>query len=138
MRRQPRMRNLARQLIAQEHDANDPNPARAAFRVCDKLRKSLSVLTGVRGFAALSARALSQAGEHVPWLRELLVVDANGAVVPPSPEAEAKITARDCAKGGLALVDNLLALLATFIGETLTLRLVQQVWPKVELKAERS
>lgn len=132
------MREIARWLIGAEHDANDPYPAHAAFRVWDKLGKSLSVLTGVRGFAALSARALSQAGEEVPWLSELLVVDANGALMLPSSEAEAKVSSRDSAKGGLVLVAHLLALLATFIGEALTLRLVQQVWPRMTLTTGRS
>jgi hypothetical protein len=129
------MRKIARRLIDEEHDANDPNAARAAFRVCHKLGKSLSVLTGSRGFASLFARALSRAGEEVPWLNELLV-DANGALTLPSPEAEAKVNSREAAKGGLALVTHLLELLATFIGEALTLRLVQQVWPKVALNPE--
>ena len=127
------MRNLARRLIAEEHDAKDRNRAHAAFRVCDKLGKSLSVLTGARGFAALAERALSRASEEVPWLGEMLVIDANGALILPGPEAEAKIPSREAAKGGLALVTHLLALLATFIGEALTLRLVQRVWPKVSL-----
>lgn len=126
------MRNIARQLIAEERDENDPNAARAAFRVCNKLGKSLSVLTGPRGFASLFARALSRAGEDVPWLNEL-IVDANGTLVLPSPEAEAKVDAREAGKGGLALVAHLLELLATFIGEALTLRLVQQVWPRAAL-----
>lgn len=126
------MRHIARRLIAEEHEANDPNAARAALRVCNKLGKSLAVLTGTRGFASLFARALGRAGEEAPWLNELLV-DANGAVVPPSPEAEAKINSREAARGGLALVAHLLELLATFIGEALTLRLVQQVWPRVPL-----
>jgi hypothetical protein len=38
----------------------------------------------------------------------------------------------------LALVTHLLELLATFIGEALTLRLVQQVWSKAALKRETS
>lgn len=128
------MKEIARSLIAEEHEPNDLHPAHAAYRVCDKLGKSLSVLTGVRGFAALSARALSQAGEEVPWLAELLKVDANGALLLPSRDAEASVSSRDSAKGGLALVVHLLALLATFVGEALTLRLVQQVWPRLPLK----
>ena len=131
------MRNIARRLIAQEHAANDPNAARAAFRVCNKLGKSLSVLIGARGFTSLFARALNRAGEDVPWLNELLV-DANGALVLPSPEAEAKVSSREAAKGGLALVVHLLELLATFIGEALTLRLVQQVWPRVVLNPRKT
>jgi hypothetical protein len=67
-----------------------------------------------------------------------LLVDANGAVVLPSPETEAKVNSREAAKGGLALVASLLELLATFIGEALTLRLVQQVWPRVALDPGRT
>ncbi|HEY3324620.1 MAG TPA: hypothetical protein VGP72_29480 [Planctomycetota bacterium] len=35
-----------------------------------------------------------------------------------------------CAKGEVALIAHLLGLLITFIGEPLTLRLVQDVWPQ--------
>lgn len=82
-------------------------------------------------------RACVRASDETPWLRTLLV-DENGGLVPPSPEIEGKISPREAARGGLALVAHLLDLLATFIGEALTLRLVQRIWPKAALDSKIS
>ncbi len=125
------MRVLALRLVAAEQRRSDINGAAgfAAIRVCDRLGKSLGVLTGARGFSSLMARALRLAAGDVPWLREL-TVGATGELAIP-PDLEARIDSGDIAKGSEALVTHLLGLLATFIGEALTLRLVQQVWPTV-------
>ena len=133
----PKMKAVARRLIAEEYAASDVDGWAAAFRVCSKLQKSLSALTGAKGFGSLFTRALSRAGEEAPWLNAW-VVDASGALVAPGPDVAVKINSREAAKGGLALVVHLLELLATFIGEALTLRLVQQVWPKATLQTEHS
>jgi hypothetical protein len=95
------------------------------------------VLTGSKGFGSLLRRALVQAAHEVPWLNEL-VVAPNGLLAVPAAGVEARLPIREAARGGLALVTHLLELLATFIGEALTLRLVQQVWSKAALKRETS
>ena len=62
------MRNVARQLVAEEFDRNDSSDhqGRAAVRVCAKLGKSISALTGAREFRSLLARALKSAAADVP------------------------------------------------------------------------
>jgi hypothetical protein len=67
-----------------------------------------------------------------------MVLDANGTLVPPSLETQKKLSDREASRGGLTLVVHLLELLATFIGEPLTVRLVQQVWPKARLNLKNS
>lgn len=132
------MRNLARRLIAAEHRTKDSadTESRAAFRVCDKLRASLSGLVGTRGFRTLMSRTLSLATSEFPWLGKV-ELDANGS--PVMPDALEKETGpHEAAQGGAALVTHLLELLATFIGEALTLRLVQQIWPKTALDDRKS
>lgn len=127
------MRNLARRLIAAERRGSDSadTDGRAAFRACEKLRKALSTLVGARGFETLLARALSVARADAPWLAKLEVSPGGSVVI---PETLAKETGEsEAARGGTALVTRLLELLATFIGEALTRRLVQQVWPKIPL-----
>ena len=76
-------------------------------------------------------RALTLAKADAPWLGGL-EVGANGALVFPA-KLEGDLAPKEAAKGGVALVGHLLELLVTFIGEALTLRLVQQVWPKAAL-----
>ena len=127
------MRTLARRLIAAEHLPTDSGEkgSRAAFRVCDKLRESLSVLTGIRGYRGLLARALALAKVEVPWLGEVEVGSDGSLLVPEA--LKQVMRPGDAARGGAALVTHLLELLATFIGEALTLRLVQQIWPKIAL-----
>jgi hypothetical protein len=127
------MRNLARRLIAAEHRRNDSvdTEAHAAFRVCEKLRESLSPLAGARGFRTLLARALNLAKVESPWLSKLVVSPDGSLIIPDGLEPAA--APNDAARGGAALVAHLLELLATFIGEALTLRLVQQKWPNTAL-----
>jgi hypothetical protein len=132
------MRIVARRLIAAEQRPKDSadSEGRAAFRVCDKLRESLSPLAGIRGFRSLLARALSLAKVEVPWLGKLEVSADGSLVVPDGLETETAPS--EAARGGVALVAQLLELLATFIGEALTLRIVQQTWPKTALDGPNS
>lgn len=132
------MRNLAQRLVSEERRRSDPadTEARAAFRVCNKLSESLSALVGARGFRILLLRAQTLAKADAPWLGRLKA-GANGALVFPE-ELERGLEPTAAAKGGAALLGHLLELLATFIGEALTLRLVQQVWPKVALDDSKS
>jgi hypothetical protein len=125
----PQTRNLACRLISAERRGGDSadTEGHAAFRVCDKLRESLSALFGVRGVRTLFARALTLAAVEVPWLGKLEVGPGGSVVIPDARETNGP----DVARGGAALVTQLLALLCTFIGDALTLRLVQQHWPNI-------
>ena len=124
------MRNLARRLIAAEHRAGDSadTKGRAAFRVCEKLRESLSDLVGTHGYRALLARALTLSKAEAAWLAKL-EVGANGALA-LAGELEHELDPKAAAAGGAALVGQVLELLATFIGEALTQRLAHQIWPE--------
>jgi hypothetical protein len=120
-----RVRYLARQLLALERAQqgsaeSDPVPAE---RVCEALRRPLCTLAGTTGFRELLKRALAVARVQVPALSAVLV-DPDGSlrgltnlVVDQDTEAE------------IALVSELLALLAVLIGEGLTVQIVSGVWP---------
>ncbi len=121
-------RTIAERLIAEEIRVGDGATVKtpAAFRACEKLRRSLTTLVGPAGFHSVMARALTLATSEVPWLSDVQV-KADGSLEIPAELKEQ----RESVKGGTALVAHLLGLLATFIGEALTLRLVQNVWPKI-------
>jgi hypothetical protein len=102
----------------------------AAFRVCEKLREPLGKLMGVGGFRTLLSRALGLAGEEVPWLLALKF-QADGSLAGLG-ELEARDDWRTVVEGEVVLVAHLLGLLATFIGPALTLRLLHDIWPKME------
>ena len=127
----PEMQNLARWLIA--HERCEVNPSEATAKaavcvcVCEKLRKPLSTLAGVAGYKALVSRALALAKTEVPSLDSLRVGE-DGALEAPGPSSR-NGTWTKAGEGEVALVTQLLGLLATFIGKALTMQLVRDVWP---------
>jgi len=121
---------LAQRLLTYEAVAGENSePAEsAAFRVCAKLRPPLITLAGVAGFRSLLSRALTLARAEAPSLSAVQVA-ADGSVKGLDELASQtdKEQARD---GGAILIAQLIGLLLLFIGEGLTLRLVQDVWPE--------
>jgi hypothetical protein len=102
-----------------------------AFLVCDKLRPHLSVLMGTGGFRALFGRALALAAAEIPWLKKLQL-QADGSLT-GLDDLAAQLDSRQVAEGGSVLLVSLLGLLAAFVGESVTLRVVSQAWPKVRV-----
>lgn len=122
------MPDIVQWVIAEEfrsHDSSDTD-SRAAFRVCEKLRRPLSTLAGVAGFRSLLVRALALAKADAPWLAQV-VVSLDGSIS-FTAELEAVLSKEESAKGGRALVAQLIGLL---VGEGLTLRFLGDAWPKV-------
>jgi hypothetical protein len=117
-------RDFAERLIAIEAALGIPSKKGmpAAFRVCEKLRRPLTALAGAAGYHSLLLRALALASREAPGL------DAVRIKVDGSLEDEPDRNSHD-AEGGRLLVARLIGLLFSFVGETLTLRLVQDVWP---------
>jgi len=129
----PQMREFAERLIAYEGRGNGPFGTKtpAAFHVREKLRVHLATLMGNAGFRALLSRALAQAVGEVPSLRAVHV-KSDGSLGGVD-ELEAQADAKEIAEGGIVLLAQLFGLLAAFIGETLMLRIVCDVWPKLAL-----
>ena len=127
----PQLQNLARRLLALEASSRNTREAEgsAAFYVCEKLRQPLSTLAGVAGFRSLLSRALTIAGDEVRWLKAVKL-NANGSL---EGLDEAQLSAAEIAEGEAVLVAQLIGLLVTFIGATLTLQLLQQAWPEASL-----
>lgn len=93
-------------------------------RVFEKLRASLTRFVGPDGFTALMRRALALARAEVPSLRTARVIP-EGRV----EGIEEQVEGKNDVEAATAITANLLALLVTFIGESLTLRLVRDLWP---------
>ena len=130
----PRMRDIAERLIAYEATENKSSGTKpaASFPVCEKLRPHLATLMGSTGFRALLLRALARAEEEVPSLRAVQV-DANGSLA-GFDKLEMQAAPDKLAMARVVLVAQLLGLLAAFIGEDLTLRIVRDVWPQLARK----
>lgn len=129
----PRMRYLAKHVLAYDTPGNKPPEAKtpALFHAIDKLRPHLVTLMGQGGFRALLSRALVLANAEVSWLRAMQV-KADGALdgleaLQDGPDP----TERE--EGQVVLLAQLLGLLVAFIGPGLTLRLVGEAWPQILL-----
>lgn len=128
----PRLKMLSRQLLAYESnlgkdgDENEP----AVFGVCNKLRGPLRALAGEGGFQSILSRALALAGSEVGWLKSVKVTP-NG-YLNGLGRAEANLTIRQVLQGETVLIAQLLGILTTFIGESVTLMLLQGAWPEIE------
>lgn len=113
-------RELAQRLLAYEEVETSPAKAdmHAVSRVCDKLRLPLTTLAGAAGFRSLLARALTLAKRESPVL-DAWEVKSDGSLQGLNGEAS---------QSGTVLIAHLIGLMITFIGESLTLRLLHDVW----------
>ena len=133
----PESQHLAQRLLTYEAVAGkNSEPAEsAAFRVCAKLRRPLTILAGVAGFRSLLSRALTLARAEAPSLSAVQVA-ADGSLrradgsLRGLDELEPQIDKEQARDGGAILIAQLIGLLLTFIGEGITLRLIQDVWPE--------
>lgn len=120
---------FARCLHAYETVAGDTSvPTRSAtFRVYEKLCRHLGTIAGVAGFQSLAARALTLAKAEAPSL-SALYVGADGRLEELG-QLELQTDNAQMEEEGVVFLARLLGLLLVFIGEALTLRLLQDVWP---------
>jgi hypothetical protein len=127
----PWTRELSRRLIAFETMANRFSERKipAAFCVCQQLRPYLASLMGRVGFRALLSRALAAASPDAPWLG-MVKVKADGSLEAFDHD-EAAVCPKEMAAGSLGLIAQLLALLVAFVGENLTLQMIEEVWPNL-------
>lgn len=130
-----KMRDLARWLVAHEHNQSNQSLGTKApllfGAVVGRLRRPMIVLAGAPVFRSLIARALVLALDEVPALRAAHV-NAEGVLA--GSGAVTQLGQKQMAKAEAVLIAHLLAMLFAFIGEALTLRLLQDVWPDAPLK----
>lgn len=126
-RAKPKLRIYAERLIANEMNLNASSKAKptAAFVVIEKLSPHFGSLMGAAGFRALISRALVLSSTEVAWLSELHV-KADGSFEGLN-ELEAQANPEEISNAGIVLLARLLGLLATFIGDELTLQLLNNV-----------
>lgn len=128
----PTTRELARRLLSHEEQQTSLEfaDARAVSRVCDKLRRPLTTMVGAAGFRSLLMRALTLAKQESQELGSFQV----------KPDGSLEMSHSETGESDIVLVSHLVGLMDTFIGESLTLRLLNDAWPGLpdcELKFER-
>jgi len=129
-------RDLARSLVASEADATttSPHTEPASVRVYERLRRQLSSPMGVDGFQALASRALALAKSQSPQLCAVQVT-ANGGLRGLG-EVESQMDGDEDGEAGIILIAQLLGLFLTFLGETTTLRLIEDLCLQVDVSTE--
>ncbi len=117
----PKIWDVAQRLLSLESAAESRSNANTytALIVSEKLRRRLSTLAGTAGFRSLLMRALTLAKREAQVLDGVQVKEDGSLEGLNGEEAEA----------GAVLIAHLVGLLETFIGESLTLRLLNDIWP---------
>ena len=122
--------DLARRLLRQEAGESQDALALALEGTCARMRERLVPLIGRTGFTALFRRALRLAQGEFPALAGLAV----GEGADPCVAGASEFAAAHAADAGLvedalvAVVAHFIGLLSTFIGETLTRRVIGDHW----------
>ena len=124
-------RRVFRRILAREAGAGTDALAiaAAARRLCERFAKQLTPLIGDAGVAAVCARSLHLTERNIPGLapgRPSAQGDAPFALLQRSLEQQEPAAATEAAVVLLATVGELLA---SFIGEGLTSRLLRETWP---------
>jgi hypothetical protein len=116
---------LAKHIVDLENEVEKvaPEDRFATCRACEKIRRPLSHLVGSAGVKALLGRSLTLAKRDAPALTDVEVMD----------DGSFQALNGDAAAASGMIIAHLIQLLITFIGEDLTLRILYDVWPDLEL-----
>jgi len=123
----PRIRDIARTLILFEGQRGQGGASE--FPATDRMRPQLMRLMGNGGVHALLSRALVLATLEAPWISNA-AVNSDGDLG-GLHDIGAEIDPEVFLEGRVILLAQLLGLLVTFIGPTLTWGLVHEIWPHI-------
>jgi two-component system chemotaxis response regulator CheY len=116
---QAKLTSLATNILAHEsfgRASGDKGPV--IFRVCDKMRGPLRNVAGETGFRSIIARALMLSKSEVSWLWPVNI--SNNGFFEGLGLAEEKLTPLEVSRGETVVVGQILGLLFTFLGESMT------------------
>ncbi len=102
-------------------------PVPGPFQVFEDLHAHLATVMGNEGYRALLSRALALAAKEVPAMRAVHMTAAG--TLEGWEQTKSPTHPDEWTEGGIALLAQLLGLLAAFIGGGLTLRVTSEVWP---------
>ena len=129
-------RDLARSLVAREADSSAASlqTEPASVRVYERLRRQLGAPVGSDGFQSLATRALALARSESPRLDAVQIM-ANGGVRGLC-EVESQTNSDEYGEVGVILIAQLLGLFLTLLGESTTLRLIEDLRLQAEIETQ--
>ena len=131
----PKLQKLALRLL--EHEAtrlgNFNEPVQAIELCCRRLHDRLDRLIGAGGFRALLNRALYLAKKKYAWLEGVGIEDHPGSGFKDLREAVKGKKPATVNEACTLILANVIWLLVTFIGEDITIGLIQEAWPDVRI-----
>jgi CheY-like chemotaxis protein len=117
---QAKLTGLASNILAHESVGKTSGDKRPViFRVCEKIRDPLRNLAGETGFRSILARALMLSKSEVKWLWPVKI--SVSGFFEGLASAEEKLTPLEVSSGETVMVAQILGLLFTFLGESMTL-----------------
>jgi hypothetical protein len=129
----PELLTFAGRVLAHEAERSPQNDLTPFESACEALQRHLDRMIGLRGFHALLSRAIFLTRVEHPWLVPLRVAEQNGCALEGVAEAT-KAGAGEAPAGFAAVIATTITLLASFIGEDLTIRILRDAWPDVPLE----
>ena len=129
-------RDLARSLVAREANSSTTSlqTEPASVRVYERLRRQLGAPVGTDGFQSLATRALALARSESPRLDAVQIM-ANGGLRGLG-EVESQTNCDEEVGVGIILIAQLLGLFLTLLGESTTLRLIEDLRLQADVGAE--
>jgi len=132
----PQVRSLARALLDSQNGGLEADAQlEAAERVLQRLAERVSPLVGSGGFFLLLQRTLKRTRAEHPCLDGIRVESDAPWRLPRSAEDTQERSAEEVAAAAQALLAELIALLARFLGSDMAIRLVRQSFPEIEAGA---
>lgn len=127
----PPYRDAARRLLGVGPESGTPELIASATRLLEEAHAELSNLIGIAGVEALEGRALRLARGDAPLLGAVVERNGNGIIGGLSgPLAHAD--PEELHEALVAFLAHLLGLMASLLGEEITLRLLRRIRPDVE------
>jgi len=130
----PNLLTLSRQLLDGERGVGDSStgPEGMLMQACARLRIPLKKLAGTAGYSSLLSRALALATRQVPALDHLRI-SADGSLTGLQEALPDSARAQVLQDGAALFLAQLLDLLVSFIGQSLTVSLVRETWPEAPI-----
>lgn len=131
----PHLRRIAMRLLAHETEAEPATSERraaASGRLLDEVSQRLAQVMGHAGTRAVFLRAVNLCKSDFPFLDGCLVpIERGEGIAEPLRTCLQAQTPEVIGAVSVTLVATFAGLLATVIGDRLTLSLLQQIWPDI-------